>query len=212
MVSDEPRRLFAIVPAAGQSRRMGCPKLLLRLGEETVMGRLLRILTRADIADVVVVVRRDDDDLREEVLAHGATVASPQTAPPFMRDSVAHAVGKIRGWHTPNAQDGWLLVPADHPTLKPNVLDQLIQYWNQNDCRVLIPTYQGRRGHPTLFRWTLADEVPHIPSDCGLNWLLDAHAQHITELPVDDESIVCDLDRPLDYAVLAATWRDDESR
>ena len=67
------RRLFAIVPAAGASRRMGRPKLLLPLGEGTVISGLLRVLRGPAISDTVVVVAPGDKALKAEVVAGGAT-------------------------------------------------------------------------------------------------------------------------------------------
>src|SRR5260370_12639805 len=72
MSSPPPPQLFAVVPAAGQSRRMGRPKLLLPLGSDTVIGRMLALLRRPEIAATIVVVRPDDELLRAAVLAGGA--------------------------------------------------------------------------------------------------------------------------------------------
>jgi len=201
-------RLFAVVPAAGHSRRMGRPKLLLPLGEKTVIARLLDVLDRPDIAERFVVVRPDDQRLRAEVIASGATVVQPQVAPPDMRTSVSNALAEIRQRHAPSAEDGWLLTPADHPMLEPGILDRLLQRWSQSDCDILVPTFKKRRGHPVLFRWTLTDEIATIPPDKGLNWLLQLRNDDVLEVAVDDPSVVTDLDTPSDYEALKKRWNN----
>ncbi|MBM81350.1 MAG: hypothetical protein CMJ78_12275 [Planctomycetaceae bacterium] len=89
-------RLFAVIPAAGLSRRMGQPKLLLPLGESTVITRLLETLRVPEVTDIVIVMRRGDQDLFNEVQESGATIVQPDVDPPDMRDSVEHAIEAIR--------------------------------------------------------------------------------------------------------------------
>ena len=207
----ETPRLFAVVPAAGHSRRMGRPKLLLPLGTKTVIELLLEVLDHPGITETVVVVRPDDQELRTTIANSAATLLEPSNAPPEMRDSVELALSEIRRRHAPSAGDGWLLVPADHPMLNSPVFDALIQRWNRGDCRILVPTFEHRRGHPTFFGWELADEVSAIPGDHGLNWLLQQHAAEVVEMPVDNRAVVFDLDSPGDYDKLLANWDRDSS-
>lgn len=194
-----PRRLFAIIPAAGHSRRMGRAKLLLPLGSGTVIGRLLSVLKRPEISDTLVVLRAADEPLRAAVVAGGARPIQPEVDPPDMRQSVAAALTDLAHTDRPEDDDGWLLVPADHPLLDPRVMDQLLARWQDEACRMLVPTHAGRRGHPTLFRWSFAREVAGLPANAGLNRLLQQHAACITELPVDSPSVITDLDTPEDY-------------
>ena len=69
----------------------------------------------------------------------------------------------------------------------------------QQSGSVMLPVFGGRRGHPTLFDWSLAAQVPNIPPDCGLNWLVNNVADCIREVAVNDDSILLDLDTPADF-------------
>jgi len=202
----DSHRLFAIVPAAGLSRRMGRPKLLLPLGGRSLIVRLLDALNRPDISGCFVVVRGDDASLCAEVLAAGGEVIAPEIDPPDMRTSVQHALDEIRTRFAPGPEDGWLLIPADHPVLDEELLDLLIDCWERNDDLILVPTYQNRRGHPTFFRWKLSDEVAGLPPDRGLNTLLETYRDEVVEFPVDHPGVVTDLDTPDDYDRLQREW------
>jgi molybdenum cofactor cytidylyltransferase len=203
------RKLFAVIPAAGLSWRMGRPKLMLPLGGKTVIRHLLDALDRPEIAGRVVVLRRDDEALAAEVRSAGATVVAPQSPPPDMRSSVQHALDAIRATQTPTDDDGWLLVPADHPLLVADVLAQLIETWNASDAPILIPRCDDRRGHPTFFRWSLADEVATIPCDKGLNELVRWHKNDIREISIEDRSVLYDLDTPEDYEAMQARFQGE---
>lgn len=56
---------LAVVPAAGRSRRMGRPKLLLPFGEGTVLGATLAALAGGGARRIAVVARPDDPRLAE---------------------------------------------------------------------------------------------------------------------------------------------------
>ena len=92
--------------------------------------------------------------------------------------------------------------PAGHPVLDRGLIENLIVAWKQARPQILVPRVGNRRGHPTLFRWSFARGVSHIPAGCGLNWLLKEHAGKVMELPVEGVAALTDLDTPEDYAQL----------
>lgn len=212
-----PSSLIAILPAAGLSRRMGQPKLLLSWRGSTVIAHLVGELRAAGVDRILVVVRTSDVDLATAVESTGATVVRPPFDPPDMRSSVefglqsaCRASGGVQA-AAENFSDlaGWLLIPADHPLVSRSTVDALRAAWKPDGCQILIPTYAGQRGHPTLFSGDLASEVSRIPSDCGLNWLVKQHSNSIREVPVSDPGVVVDLDTPEDYQKLVS--QDKES-
>jgi molybdenum cofactor cytidylyltransferase len=199
MPSPSPTRLFAVVPAAGHSRRMGRPKLLLPLGSGTVIGRMLAVLQPPAIAATVVVVRPDDEPLRAAVAQSGAIPLLPDIAPEEMRQSVEHALRYIEQQFHPRPEEGWLLAPADHPLLEAAVVGRLICEWRASPGRIVVPIHRGRRGHPALFPFALAAEVFRLPADQGLNRLVQLHASLVWQVEVDSPSVLADLDTPEDY-------------
>lgn len=197
-------RIVAIVPAAGLSRRMGEPKLLLSLGGQSVIARVVNALQSAGVAEVIVVVRPDDDPLAHEVRTLPATLLQPAQSPPSMRDSVECAIQLLmqRGaeW------DGWLLIPADHPTLDVEPVSHLIAAWSRDRTRIAVPTWNGRRGHPTLFPWSSAGEVSQLPADAGLNYLLRSRPDRVHEIESTSSEVLNDMDTPEDWQRISARW------
>lgn len=194
--------LFAIVPAAGLSRRMGQPKLVMDLGGKTVIERLLTTLSHPRVQETVVVVRRGDDELAIVIKAldlPSVHTVQPEIDPPDMRRSVEHAVEALRSRHSPQASDGWMLIPADHPVLDADALAELIAAWETTAEDILIPQHGGKNGHPTFFKWTITERIREIPNDQGLNWLRTASEIRLRKVSVDSESILFDLDTPEDH-------------
>ncbi len=208
-------RLVAIVPAAGLSRRMGQPKLLLDLAGRTVIARVIEALHDAGISRCLVVVRPDDAALIQEATTAGGEVVVPRFAPADMRASVEYALREIEcrstplGLPTPDSRpptlpDGWVLVPADHPTLKPPLIRELIAAWSTRPSQLAVPVFEGQRGHPTIFPWSLAEEVFRLPPQQGINHILRSDPERVHEILVSDPHILDDLDTPDDLLRLRA--------
>jgi molybdenum cofactor cytidylyltransferase len=198
--------LFAIVPAAGLSRRMGQPKLVMDLGGKTVIERLLTTLSLLSVDETVVVFRRGDEELTNVIKALGLPnvhTVQPDVDPPDMRRSVEHAVEALRGRYAPQTSDGWMLIPADYPVLDPSTLAELVAAWEATADDILIPQYGGKNGHPTFLRWGITERIQEIPDDQGLNWLRTATGISIRQVPVGSESILFDLDTPDDIQRVA---------
>ncbi|MFM8222134.1 MAG: NTP transferase domain-containing protein, partial [Planctomycetaceae bacterium] len=88
-------RLFAVIPAAGFSRRMGQPKLLLPWRGSTVVEHLLSALAHPRVVARCVVCRRSDHELSRVVERGGGRVIQPAVDPPEMKDSVLAALDEI---------------------------------------------------------------------------------------------------------------------
>jgi len=192
--------LLAIIPAAGQSRRMGQPKLLLDLAGQSVIARVIHALQQAGISRCLVVVRSSDEPLARAATLAGAEVVIPPTDPDDMRQSVEWALKSLRNESRNSVApcEGWVLVPADHPTLSSQLVRELIVAWSENRNRVAVPVFEGRRGHPTIFPWCLMEDVLALPPDHGLNQLLRHKSGRVLEVSVTDPRVLDDLDTPDD--------------
>ncbi len=104
----------------------------------------------------------------------------------------------------PTLYDGWVLIPADHPTLNPQLVRELIAAWSASPSQIAVPVYDGQRGHPTIFPWSLVEEVFRLHPDQGLNQVLRSDPTRVLEVPVADPRVLDDLDTPEDLLRLRA--------
>ena len=104
----------------------------------------------------------------------------------------------------------WLLIPADHPVVEAAVITILLDAAARNPGAIIVPTYAGRRGHPTVFAWKHALAERTIPADEGFNWIVKRHEAEVVEIAVDTASVLLDLDTPADYERLRREWKSAE--
>lgn len=192
--------IASIVPAAGRSERMGQPKLILAIAGQTVIARLVQTLRQGGAEPVVVVTPPREAPgaglLIDEADRAGALVVVAESRPPEMRVSFELGLAHLERSAHPSVI---LLCPADSPGITPSVVAQLVEQAQKVPEAILIPTFQGRRGHPIVLPWGMALKSRELPRGAGLNSLVALHAAEVVEVEVAEPGVLDDLDTPEDY-------------
>ncbi len=201
--------VVAIVLAAGEGRRLGGPKALLPLpgaagaapGDGPVLlDYVLGELFAAGIGQVVVVA----GSRATEVLARCQQKGVYGVANP---DWWAGKTTSIRAGVVAASQlvdrPAWFFIQGVDQPVGRVALQGMLTATQEKDCLVLVPVYQGRRGHPLVVAGVLAEELMTLDENTGgLRALRDRH--QACPVPVRDPSVLFDLNRPEDLALLAA--------
>jgi len=192
------RAISAILLAAGESRRMGEPKLVLPWGDTTVLGQAVATFAAAGIEDILVVTGGARQQVEElvTVLAKKYPVQAiynPEYAHGGMVSSIQTGLGRLVS-ETLAA----LIGLGDQPQVREETIRRIGTAFFKTESPLVIPSFQGRRGHPWLAARWLWPEILALPTSATPRQFLSAHAGQI-EYVVADESIVKDLDTPEEY-------------
>jgi len=194
-------KLAAVIPASGLSRRMGREKVLLPFRGSTILETILETLAAAGVAERVVVVRADLHEAADRARRAGATTVANPRPEGEMLVSIRLGLGAV----SPDV-DAVFVWPADHPAVAPGTVALLAA--SADPARAIIPTYLGRRGHPSLIGRSLLPDIGLIPPEEGLRHLYRRRPQALHEVAVQDPGVVQNIDTPADYQELIG----DESR
>lgn len=188
--------LSAIVLAAGSSRRMGADKLSLPWGDGTVLDAALRpFLELPEIDEVVVVVRGG----ALPVFVQGrARVLVNEHADEGMGSSLRVGVAGAN----PRA-DAYVLALGDMPGLGEDFLRTLLATWRGSGKGILVPVFDGRRGHPVVISGAYREALLASSGDVGARQLLAENTWDVALCEVMDPAVVSDLDTSEDYEALA---------
>lgn len=187
---------FAIIPAAGRSQRMGTSKLLLPWGSKTIIEHVLDTWAQSGVDYRLVIVPPDDVQLSAICHQAGAIVCVPPVSPPEMKDSVAAGLQEIEARFHPHPDDAWLLAPADLPLLSAELIRRLLAEYVRQAVPIVAPQLpDGRLGHPMLFSWRLAVEVPGLTE--GVRQLKDRYSP--VTVPWSAVDCVTDVDTIEEY-------------
>jgi len=179
-----------LILAAGESRRMGFPKALLRYREETFLDRLAGLFV-ARCSPVIVVLGAEAERIRASVHSAATFVVNPAWA----RGQTTSMQCGLRA--VPREADGVLFTLVDHPAVARATIDALLA--GSPAALVRVPRYQGRRGHPIWFSRELIQEFLALPETGAARDVVRGHAAETEFLDVDDPGILADIDDPEAY-------------
>lgn len=169
--------------AAGQGTRFGEPKAEAKLPSgERFLDAVVRVATEAGLSPVVAVVQ--------------ASVAVPAPAlelvnsQPRSEQSASLRLALARLANDPaHAVVVW---PVDHPFVLLSSVLALADAFKRTRAPIVLPVYQGRRGHPVLFARAVWQDL--MTSSGGARTVVHAHAAHVVEVVVPDEGVTRDID------------------
>jgi molybdenum cofactor cytidylyltransferase len=193
--------IYALLPAAGLSSRMGRPKLALPLGDRSVLERVIATVNASTaIQGTLAVLGPQVAGLKTRAENAGAWAFVLDHQTPDMLATIQAGLDWLARHKGPCADDAFLLLPPDHPTLREDVIDLLVSARSDNPASTIwLPTHEAKRGHPTLIRWSHVPAICALPIGHGLNAYLRGHADETMEVACTTSDILCDLDTPADY-------------
>jgi molybdenum cofactor cytidylyltransferase len=176
----------------------------------TLLDHVLEAWTASGVQRTVVVIRTDADAAVKRICQSHDVDLVLADDPIDMKASCLLGLEHLSQHYSPSPHDRFFVCPADIPGITTDLIDRLITAAERHDAarepgrgdRVIVPTYQARRGHPVLFSWPMAGQFALLRSDEGVNVLVHRTAVVEVEFSVSPETMV-DIDTPEEYAAAA---------
>lgn len=195
-VLEAHKRIAAIVLAAGQSTRMGKPKVLLPWGDgSTIIRHVCETIAGCGQYETVVVAGEWEARIKEQVAGLPVRVIyNPEYAEGEMISSLKAGLRAV--WET---SDAALVVLGDQPAVEPEIVRELMRTFAMGRGRIVAPAYRNRRGHPLIIDREFWQALLALPASAAPRDLLRAHQKAVCLVPVESDSVLRDIDTPDDY-------------
>lgn len=183
--------IVGVLLAAGFSHRYGAPKLLAPILGDNCIAELSCRHLREATDRVIAVVRPEQSELTQILLKAGAEVTPFAEAHHGMGSTLSCGVRA-----SPEAM-GWLIALADMPLIKMDTLRALTKSL-RSGTSLVMPTYNGKRGHPVGFGNVHFASLARLDGDEGARSIIAEQTGSSTLISVDDPGILYDIDTPED--------------
>jgi molybdenum cofactor cytidylyltransferase len=184
--------LAAVILAAGESSRMGSPKALLSYQGRPFVEHLLEITRHPKVSLRRVVLGANAEEIREQLKLDPVTLVVNENWREGQLSSIRAALRSLPAGLT----DGVLLCLVDHPLITAALVRELIERFYASGKAIVLPTYNGKRGHPVIFSSRLYEELLKAPPETGARSVVWAHADEVLEVPTVEEGVVLNLNDP----------------
>ncbi|HEY0497062.1 MAG TPA: nucleotidyltransferase family protein [Kutzneria sp.] len=177
-----------LVLAAGEGRRYGMPKALVRHNGRLFVESTVDRLRAAGCARIVVVAGAAADQVRQADLGDAEVVENPDW-PSGMGSSLRRGIEALQG------ETAVAVMTVDLPGVTTEAIARVLGHAKPD--ALAAATYAGKRGHPVLIgreHWQGVHALAQ--GDAGARAYLKGH--EVTEVPCEDVADGHDVDRPAD--------------
>ena len=192
-----------ILLSAGESKRMGQPKALLKFGERSNIENLLDEYLSSQLDKVIVVTGFNGESLKKfiekKTKDKKLKVVINEHYNLGMFSSIQKGIAEI-------SRGGILIGIVDNPFTNSTVIDELIE--NFSGGKIVIPDYHGKGGHPVIIPFSLREEILNAnPEKTSLKDVFSCHLDMIKRIKFEDQTITFDMDTVEDYNRLLPLWK-----
>ncbi len=189
------RQLEGIILAAGESRRMGYPKPLLKIGGRTFIEQISETML-AVVPRLVIVIGAHRERVRAAI-PRDARITIAEN-PDYSRGQLSSLKVGLAAVQADSA--GAIVHLADHPAVRVETFRAIVDSYSRTGKPIVIARHDGRRGHPVIFDRALFPEILSAPEKEGARFVVNADASRVAYVDLDDPGINLDLDTPADLA------------
>lgn len=186
--------IWAMILAAGESKRMGKPKLLLPFGEKTMIETIVATVVSSKVEQTLVILGSDREKTEEKIKDYPIKIVYNRDFRSGMLSSVQCGFKFL-----PGETRAVLVVLGDQPKISTTVVNKLIDGYKSSGKGIVLPVYKKERGHPVLIDVKYGEEVENLSPEVGLRGTVYNHPEDILEVEVETLSIFQDIDYMEDY-------------
>jgi len=186
--------IWAVVLAAGESRRMGAPKLLLPYGRTTILETVIERVTASRADRTLVVLGSRWRTLKKLIKKYPVITAINPRFKQGMLSSIQRGISAL-----PRKCRAAVIVLGDQPEIRSGVIDALIAAYRRTGKGIVVPVCGRKRGHPVLIDLKYRAEIAALDPEIGLRELLQRHPEDVLEVRLSRAPVLPDIDTPEDY-------------
>ncbi len=189
--------LFAIVLAAGESRRFGSHKQLVRIAGRPLLHTAVTRAAEVTGSSLIVVLGCGAAELGALLKHSPGSIVINQEWREGLSSSIRAGIARL-----PLTCSGAMLLLADQPLVSADDLRRLAGTWRKQPQYTVAALYSGTMGVPAIFPRSLFQELLQLRGDSGARALLRRNTDRVVRVPMPSAAV--DIDTPEDLLTVAA--------
>jgi len=187
-------KICAIILAAGESKRMKVPKMLLPFHGKTMIEKVIGNVISSEVFHTLVVLGSNRDEILSVISHLPVDHCFNENYRRGMLSSVQCGFRNL-----PADFDAVLVFPGDQPFIEPDVINLVIGSFRETGRGIVIPVYGNKRGHPMLISTRYREVIDNLDENVGLRSLAELYREDLLEVNTNSPGILKDFDTKEDY-------------
>jgi len=186
--------ICALILAAGESKRMKVPKMLLPFHGKTMLKKVIGNVLSSEVFHTLVVLGSNRDEILGSISHLPVTHCYNENYRNGMLSSVQCGFKNL-----PEGYDAVLVFPGDQPFIEPEVINLVIRSFRETGKGIVIPVYGNKRGHPMLIGRRYREVIDNLDENVGLRSLAEIYKEDLLEVNTNSPGVLKDFDTEKDY-------------
>ncbi len=188
--------ITCLLLSGGESRRFGSPKATADIAGTPNIVQLQERLISTRINEIIVVTGYHHTEIDPLILNH-KKVRSVHNKDHNLGQSSSVKAG-IR--QADSSTEGFMIYPVDFPLIKVQTINLIIDNFCEMPDKILIPTYDRKKGHPPILPSHFKIDILDLPADVGLNSL--QHKYGYREVQTQDPAVLASFNTPEELNII----------
>jgi len=152
------------------------------------------VLKVPDVDRITVVLGAEAEAIKKSVDLSGINVVVNKD---YQKGQLSSLIAALKD--TPEQTEAILLCLVDTPFITKEVVSKIIRKFKETNQPIIVPVFNKKRGHPTLFSRSLFNELANAPKDQGARYVVYSNEEKTLELETSESGILVSIDTPDDY-------------
>jgi molybdenum cofactor cytidylyltransferase len=184
-------RICTVILAAGESRRMGTPKMVLPFRGTTILEQVILNVKNSGAGNIMVVLGAWRENIEKMLSKSEVDWCFNRNFSSGMLSSVLCGLDNTHG--------SFMVIPGDQPLITSGSINMVIEKFGSSGKGIIVAMYNGKRGHPVIIHEKYRNEIKYIEPSKGLREILLLHADDVLEVDTGDPGILKDFDTYEEY-------------
>jgi molybdenum cofactor cytidylyltransferase len=173
---------------------MNRQKLLLPFNGKTIIETVVENAAHSVGKNIMVVLGSHSEEIKSKIANRNVNFCVNEN---YLEGMLSSAICGFRA--LPLDAKATLVFLGDQPQIPPQATDLVIEAWKQSKKGIVMPTFNGRRGHPVLIETRYKSEIVKLDPDRGLRTLSEKFKSDVFEVECKMPEILRDIDTPEEY-------------
>jgi molybdenum cofactor cytidylyltransferase len=186
-------KISTIILAAGESSRLGQAKQLLIYKNQTLIERMISIVTAMDFEKNIIVLGAFANEIKSVLPAAKVEIVVNENWKEGMSSSLQ------KGLESTENSDAILVLLSDQPFVNTALIKEIIAKAKNTDFSIIATKYNDILGVPALFKQSVFEELKNLNATVGAKKIIKKYAKNNQVAFVAFEKAAIDIDTMADY-------------
>ena len=193
-------KVTGVIMASGFSRRMKTDKLLLKLGDKMVLEKVIESCVKSSLDDIIVIYRKEE--VKNIANQYNLKAILNENAIEGQSASIKLGVENID-----KDTKGIMFIVGDQPHLDSLTIDKIIEQFEKNPEKIIIPMYGSNKGNPTVFPRNLKEQLNVLEGDVGGKEVINNNLEQVEYVEIENHQAGTDMDTVEEYEKLKEDFK-----